>query len=95
MSRHVLGTCRACGIEHTYLRQAAGERSDPADDTGTDRVTICVTCGEFSLLENGPFGLVLRAPTDDELAELVTDPGVIHARKALQETWECHRPPTP
>lgn len=56
-------------------------------------MAICVTCGEFSLLENGPLGLVLRAPTDEELADLTLDPGVIRARAALQDEWQCHGPP--
>lgn len=91
--RHPLGTCRACGLEHSALTKAGGGPTDPTGDTfPPGAATICVGCGELSLIEDGPYGLQLRAPTDQEFADLVADPGVQRARAALHEAWKEHGP---
>lgn len=54
-----------CPHCHASNDAATGEGVPTSGDAG-----FCFTCGQFAIYENGPFGLLLRLPTEKELADV-------------------------
>lgn len=64
--RHGAQPCRSCAAPLDAITAARGGDARPEHGD----VTICWRCGEVSMIDIGPFGIVYREPTLDELAEV-------------------------
>lgn len=74
--RHKANPCRVCAHPNDAVREGYGGDAVPR----TGDVSVCWRCGEVSVFEIGAFGMVLREPTLDELADFGRDHGD-HARR--------------
>lgn len=85
--RHQALNCRVCGsvLDAASRVQDAVEPYDGA-------ASICFNCGEVSIFVIGAFGVALREPTTQELAELASDPEYREMR-ALLSQYRAQHPP--
>lgn len=74
-TRHQLQPCLNCGKE---LDSADGLDHDATASPGD--VTVCFGCHHVMIYGDG---LILRAPTDEEIVEMAGDPSLINVMKAL------------
>lgn len=87
---HPPDSCRACGLPNEAVSNVYGNRGPRSGDR-----TVCLRCGEMSVLEIGPLGQVIyRELTDDEFAETVADPRVQRMQQALNRL-RAELPPFP
>lgn len=85
--------CRACGYRADALTQVSG---DPVPRRHRTQASICFACGEVSIMEFGPLGVVMREPTTAELLDIQQNNGaVLHriqqARMVVRAKMQ-HRP---
>jgi hypothetical protein len=91
--RHNALHCRVCG---TRLDAATGVNTNGYPDDGS--FTVCFYCGELSCYVVGPFGVAMREPTMDEMAEFHRDYAEVATQLAQYRAqrglnWDTAQPP--
>ena len=85
MTRACYTVCPFCGYEHELSSAVVKRRSEsvvePRMKPGD--VTLCIKCGELSVLS---FNEMLRKPSHDESSMLARDPAVRTLREAWRDT---------
>lgn len=77
-----LDTCPRCWQGNNVHAEPGGH------DPGDGDLSICWRCRGLSFFVAGPFGLTLRPATDEETAELHTNPQVRQVLGALAESYD-------
>lgn len=72
--------CRVCGKGINCASPAPGRPDTGPPQDGA--FSICLYCGEVSVYERGPFGVLMREPSMDELAEFNRDHSDVAALRA-------------
>lgn len=84
MSRLHATLCPFCGQEHEVSTEARPSQKSSSAPEATMRpgdITLCIYCGEFSVMGDDD---MLRKPNFYETVELNTDPQMV----ALRRAWE-------